>query len=249
MNVFGKLAAVLLVCSICASASAGVISYGDYDVTTAKFLGIQESGIEVSPGVTEPLYGAPTPADNSLLFNPVNFGVMSSGLGSDLCDGTLSATITADQGYGIDGIGIFEAGDYAFAGVGTSATSVAVTVSGFISILEIDGQAVNPLDSQYTINFSKNLLSANLVDNGILGNTWSGDVIKDFDNLDGAVTKLSINIDNTLTANSEAGTAALLMKKQFQLKAFTSDTIEVPEPSTLVLLGLGALSLLYFRRK
>lgn len=252
MNVFGKLAAVVLVCSIGAGASAGVISYGDFHVTTAQFVGVQESGIEVG-GVTEPLYGAPTLADNSLLFNPVSFGVMSAGLGSELCDGTLTvAEIVADKGYGIDALAILEAGDYAFVGRGTAATSVAATVSGFISILEINGLGVDPSNPLYTINFSQNLLSANLADSGVLGGIWSGSVQKSFAAVTGedeVVTKLSVNIDNTLTATSESGTAALLNKKQFQLKVYTSDAVGVPEPSTLVLLGLGTLALLFFRRK
>lgn len=251
MTVLGKLAAVLLVCVISTSVFAESIIYGDYDVTTAQFLDVAEDGIVVS-GVTEPLYGSPTPAGNSLLFNPVSFGAYAAGLDSNTLDGRLEAEIEADAGYGLDGIAIIEGGDYSFIGIGTSNTSVAANLSVFITILEVNGQPItNPLNPLYTIDFTQNLFSANLSE-GILDDFWSGEVFSDFYGHVGeeeAITKISVVIDNTLNATSEVETEAYIGKKQFQLRAFMSTASYVPEPSTIVLIGLGALSLLFFRRK
>ncbi|MGD9128573.1 MAG: hypothetical protein PVH19_14445, partial [Planctomycetia bacterium] len=125
MTTLGKLSALILICVICTGVSAGPIVYGNFDVTTAQFLDVSEDGIVVS-GVTEPLYGTPTPADNSLLFNPVSFGAYSSGFNNTIVDGRLETIIVPDAGYGLDGIAIIEGGDYTFSGAnGTSATSVA----------------------------------------------------------------------------------------------------------------------------
>jgi hypothetical protein len=52
-------------------------------------------------------------------------------------------------------------------------------------------------------------------------------------------TKVSIDITNTLTASSQAGTAAMINKKDF---GGISITVNIPEPTSLVLVVLGLVS-------
>ena len=262
MNTFGKLFALFLVGAICTTVSADSFpNYGDYDVTTVKFLNVTETGIPdpINPLTMVPLYGEPTGPDNSLLFNPVSFGAYSEGVDSNTVDGLLSLEIEADPNTKLLGIEIRESGDYSFNGQGTSATSVSANIAVLISIEKVNGQLVtydpfNPF--QYEIQLAEEMFEVNLSqsEDGV----WSSMEYLNgtmYINLDGylggdeAITKISLAIDNTLNASSEAGTEALIHKKMFLIKAYTGEASYVPEPSTFVLMGLGALSLLFFRRK
>ena len=254
MNTFGKLFALFLVGALCTTVSADLITYGDYEVTTVTFLNVAEDGILVStnPEVRQPLFGTPTGPDNSLLFNPVSFGAYSTGSNSNSVDGRLELEIEADPGYGLLGVEFRESGDYAFVGTGTSNTSVSANLSVFISVEEVNGLPItDPLNPAYGISFAQTMFSIDL-SQGSLDGTWANQVFSNFYGIldpGDAITKVSVVLDNTLNASSEAGTESLIHKKMFLIKAYTGEASYVPEPSTIVLMGLGALSLLFFRRK
>jgi hypothetical protein len=72
---------------------------------------------------------------------------------------------------------------------------------------------------------------------------------------EGGATKISIDLDNTLVAVSQASTSASVAKKDFGGITIRSNVRlepgggpEVPEPTTFVLTGLGVMGLGIVRR-
>jgi hypothetical protein len=100
---------------------------------------------------------------------------------------------------------------------------------------------------------------------------WSGTVTLDIDAIlvangyilppgpvdpEGGATKVSIDLDNTLVAVSQDGTSAVIAKKDFggitirtNVRTEPGGDPEIPEPTALVLVGLGLLGLVSQRRR
>jgi hypothetical protein len=100
---------------------------------------------------------------------------------------------------------------------------------------------------------------------------WSGTVNLDIDAIlvangyilppgvidpEGGATKVSIDLDNTLVAVSQDGTSAVIAKKDFggitiktNIRTEPGGDPEVPEPTAMILVGLGLVGLLGQRRR
>ncbi len=239
----------LVVClPICNATS---INYGTFTGSTVVYHNVTEDSVTDAV----PLFGTPIISGDTLDFNPI-FKSYSAGSGaSDMTDGQLLATIIAKDGKYIDNVTFHEAGDYRLLGAGTSATFAMVINSLFINIYEV----WNPI-TQATISINPIQFTADMTFNPSNGDyyltvdtqvaIWTGTVTADLTAKLAAsgwanhyATKVSINLDNTLLTQSEAGTSAYIAKKDFNGLGITSDTFNIPEPMTMAILGLGGLLL------
>jgi hypothetical protein len=222
---------------------AAPISYGNVSGEGVVYQQVTEDS-STDPGAT--LYGAPTVSGDGLLFNPTFSAVMSSP-GTDQTFGSLTATVNATNGSRIELLQFQEQGDYSLVGAGTAATNVSVSATFTISILEVEGAAVTPIDVVQQMTFTPGG-SFNLVDDSGLVVPWSGAVQIDLNDaifnagLVGQATKVAIELDNRLTAQSDGG-YAYIKKKDIGGFAITAVT-DIPEPATMSLLVLGAVALI-----
>jgi hypothetical protein len=229
------------------------INYGDFVGSTVTYLNVTEASPSNDP---LPLFGAPTIAGNTLDFNPVGFSASASGGSFDLTDGQLDLTIRANPGNAIPTIQFSEAGDFALGGVGTAGTFVDVSATFFIDIVKVDGVGINPLVTTASMNFSPVASGTfDLVNHPGFGQLWAGAFTFDVNAfltannisyISGA-TEIKVTLDNTLAAFSEAGTVALIAKKDFKGLGITVP--EVPEPTILTLVLCGGAAMWVRSRK
>ena len=227
---------VLIGCSLLAAAPAfGTTVHGNFVGTTVDFNGVQETTqLALDPTDPEPLWEAPIVIGDSLFFSPTAFTAAANGaFGFDGTSSLLEMVISATSGT-ISTINITEAGDTILGGAGTAATSTNVGLSGIATVVEQGGLPIAPVQIPWAATFSQDTFTLP----GDAGATaWIGSISIDVASVVPNATEVILDIDNTLFAFSEAGTAALIQKK-------TTDglIITVPEPATFALLGLGLLS-------
>lgn len=222
----------------------GEFNYGNLNGDNVLYQAIIESS------TTDPLmqlFGAPSVANDSLLFSPVNFGINVTGSGGfDYMDGTLTTTIHAINNSRIDKVQFSERGDYTLAGTGTSATNASVAAALFVRITHVDNVGITPVTLETNFTFSPSDGTYNLIDDPGIVKIWQGGVEVDLNALlasvgkSGKATDVDITLDNSLIAFSESGTVAYIKKKQVD---GVSITAIVPEPSVFALLAIGVLSL------
>jgi hypothetical protein len=228
------------------SSIAAPMNYGTFTGDTVEYVDVTEDS---TSGDALPLFGAPSVSGDSLDFNPVGFSASSAGGGSDITDSNLSFEVHALSGFAINNINLSEAGDTTLAGIGTDSTFSSVTADVFLNIVEVDGVGITPLNLPASLTFTPSGGNWGMATDGGGGpffhTQWSGSLFLDVNQIltnnnvpfvFGA-TKLSLNIDNTLTAISEAGTSSVIAKKDF---GGVSITINIPEPASWSIILLGA---------
>ena len=247
-----QILAVLAILSLVALAGmvhAAPINYGDFSGNTVDYLQVTEDAN--SAGDAPPLFGAPSVSADSLDFDPVGFNASATGAaGTDLTDGNLKFTIMAKGGNAIDMVSLSEAGDTTLSGIGTNATFTTVTGQGVMNILAVDGVGITPIVVPINLVFSPSGGTYELGTDGgggpLYSTNWSGSWLKNVKQVlidnnithNQGATKVSINMDNTLTAHSETGTFALIAKKDF---GGLSVTVNIPEPATWLLASICGL--------
>jgi hypothetical protein len=221
-------------------------SYGNYNALNVVYKSVAE-GSNTDP---VPLFGAPHVAGNSLLFNPTNFGAYANNGGFDFTDSTLTTTLHAIAGNVIDKVQFSEQGDFTLAGSGTANTNASVAATLFVRITAVEsGWLTTPIQFSTNMLFSPSDGTYNLVENPGLGQLWQGSAEIDLNAiLAGAgisekVTEVDLSMDNSLLTFSESGTIAYIKKKEID---GVSITAIVPEPSSFILLGIGATTLLAY---
>lgn len=242
--------AILSVLVLSAAVSAAPINYGSFMGNTVTYVDVTEDS---NSGDALPLFGSPTVSGDSLDFDPVGFNAHATGAaGVDITDGNLSFMVVAKPLQVIQNVQLSEAGDTTLAGFGTDATFTSVTATGVLNINEVDGVGIGAISEPITLTFTPSGGTYGLLTAGgggpLFNSFWSGSWSRDIEQalIDHNVpyifgaTKISINIDNTLTALSQLGTSSLIAKKDF---GGLSVTVNVPEPASLVLVLGGVLVL------
>jgi hypothetical protein len=251
----------VLVCLVLSHvAAAATINYPDPPMgNTVSYVGVSETSL-TDP---VPLFGAPIVTGDSIDFNPVGFGAFSAGGGNDLTDGQLVFMILAKPGFGISNINFAEAGITTLAGLGTNNTYTDVSATGRVDIQAVDGVPISTISIPLNLTFAPNADGTfELVTDAGLGLSslpWNGGQLVD---LSGALTahsipftlgatKISVDLDNGLVAQSELGTLSLIDKKDFGGLSVTVNMPGTgggpngPEPTSLLLacLGFGGLAI------
>lgn len=253
----GLILVMVLPVGVEADLTPGVTAnYGEFTGSTVLYSNVVES-------TDFGYYGAPTVGGNALSFVPT--GLKAESIGGmhpmynipipTVNDAQLNFHVWAQDGHYLEALEFSEGGDLTLAGTGTSNTYVDVTANFFVKIYKVDGVSINTITTTNTINnFTPNAdgtvdLST---DGSVSGMIWDGSIYIDLEQIlkdEGisyslGVTHASVNLDNWLEADSEAGTYSSIQKKDAE--AFTVTAI--PEPASLVLI-MGTTSLFIFLRR
>jgi hypothetical protein len=233
-------------------AQAAPINYGSFTGATVTYVDVTEDAN--SAGDAPPLFGAPyvSSSADSISFNPVGFNASASGAaGSDQTDGNLSFMIVSKPTYAVKNISLSEGGETTLLGFGTDATFTSVTANVFVTVNEVDGAGIvfGPAEA-LNLAFTPSGGTFGLLTDGgggpLYNKAFGGSLFVNINQIltnrgipfSLGATKVTFNVDNTLSALSQAGTFALIAKKQF---GGVSITVNVPEPTALALFGIGAL--------
>jgi hypothetical protein len=267
-----SLAGAFLFATIVSEAIAAPIFYGDRVGNTVTYQMITESS-PTDPQYFPPnpplgLFGNPVASGDSLDFTPQNFFALSDFQAPplDRTDGHLTFMIQAHDGNGIDNISFQEGGALSVGGFGTNQTFVDVSAVGFLQVHAIDNI---PIDVEtFPINMTFNFGSNGLQDNGqwrlgsegaMNGFLWTGGQF--FDITQGLIdrgytvglgaTKVTVNLDNLLYAQSELLAGAFIDKKDFGGLSVTVNVPggNIPEPTSIVLVAIGLVGIACYGRR
>ena len=223
------------------TAYAVPVNHGDFSSQSVDFAQVTEFG-----------FAAPTVGFNQLRFFPSVFGAQAVGGASDSNTATLTLGVDAAPGFTLSELAFTEIGTYNLAGVGTAASQATVTgsVSGQIVALD-SGTLATPILFSQSFDFSPSNGDFDLVDDVGLAVIWSGSLNIDLDALvaaagfAGSATEVGLDLENLLAVQTEAGSAALIVKNDFKIQASTALAPGViPEPRSVVLMVAGILCVL-----
>jgi hypothetical protein len=222
-------------------AMAAPISYGSHVGSTVNYINVAEDTTTSDP---VPLFGAPVFSADSIDFNPVGFDAQAMGAGgNDVTGARLTFAVEAQPGKFLNNISFSEAGDTTLAGSGNDSTATAVTATGTITVSHANFAPITPVVQPIALTFTPSGGGYGLASDGgggpIFSQQWSGSLLVNIQQIVPNATRVSIDLTNTLTASSQAGTMALINKQDF---GGISITVNIPEPGTLILGVLGVLA-------
>ncbi len=254
--------AALLAFAFLANGVFATTFYPDVMGTNVWFRNISEN--TQTAGDPEPLYGPPTAMGDVLDFNPNNYGFdASSNDGSvDTTNGAVSLMIEAKPGFTLDTVGIDESGLVNLFTLGGGDPFASVTSLVELTIAEIDGAAVVPInlpgvmlsftpsggDFQHSVDAAGPQYSS----------AWQGsadiDLVAELNSrqisYNQGVTKVSLRVDNfLLAAAGGVGSLASIDKNEFMISLGTASFNNIPEPATFGLAVVGILAAMRMRRR
>ncbi len=231
-------AAVLVLVCCSPSFLQAAIMYGDYTGDSVMYLDVTESN-----AADEEKFGAPDIFGKELKFNPTSFRSQSAGPEA-IESSQLSMTIMSASNAPMGQILFEESGDYTLSGLGAAQAAATVSASVQFTITQINnGQDVMNCQGTDQLVFTPDANGEFMLpgDRGT-ATPWSGSLAYDVAALlescgfgGAAATKVDVVLDNTLTASAADGGAAFIAKKDLRVLP-----IFVPEPSSGLLLGVGA---------
>lgn len=246
--------AVILGALAAAPSFAASIQYGDFGPAFPPGVTIYADVTESSgtDPVPPPILGSPTLTGDVLDFDPTGAVASATDGASDITDIQLNydaRILTANEvAGGMTSLLISESGDYSLFGSGTAATRIAGGLSVDIDILEVDGQAIDPISLFASASAVRDLVG----DGPVVLAPWNNAVLVEFGptlaandiEFDFGVTKAEIAIDDQLIAISEPSSVAFIAKKDFTISPGIQPNpgFAVPEPgAALLLLGAGGV--------
>ncbi len=194
--------------------------------------GVYDNIVETSITDTPPLYGPPSAGvGNSLTFAMTGFAASASNSHSDITAGALEFTFDADPGQFIQTLSLFETGSYQIIG------DASVTAAGTLTLRYFDDltqQFVTLTDPIHMVVNSGVPGSEFPVESPGTG-TWLGSALIDLNALGIQTSQVIVALDNSLIASAGPEGSATIQKDTMTINA------TVPEPASLVLMGLGAV--------
>lgn len=181
---------------------------------------------------TDGHFGTPTAFDpNNIQLEPTDFRATSTNGSAGLTTDTLKVTLTdANQAKSIKDVKLTELGDYTIDNGG----GVKAFAGLFVRVLDADWSFTQRV---FTADFTS--LPAFPVNNVDAAGNWIGTVTV---SLPAAARSVSITINNTLQAHSNAGASALIQKKEVDI------TVNTPEPAMFATI-FGGLGFVAARRR
>ncbi len=266
---------VAAVVELTSAARATTISYGSLAGPNTTYTNVTENDSQFPPPDPDHLFGNPSLSADTMQFLPQNspkglaFKLIVGGGSPGLQDGTLGfGIVPTNPASGITSVSINEGGGYTVTG-GTSATQVSAALNiANLFITSVNGNAVNPITVGGLSEIFSRLTgtgpfaaTANSIafsgNGGANTGTWGGTANYSSASLAAAltgagfsatsrITGLTLSLDNVLSGTSETASVANIDKKFFNITTTT-----VPEPSAIVLAGLGGIGLVVggYRRK
>ena len=244
------LACAFTACLAASSSFAAPINYGDFAGSTVTYEQVTENTTSIND--PDGLFGAPTLSGDSLDFDPQQFVAGTSNLGVDITAALLEFDVAANPGKFIENLSLTEAGTTALLAVTGATATTGVTSDIVLDIEEIDGAPVPggsinvPLSMVFSPTGSFDVTSTN-------GGAWTGVAFVDLDQwLDdnsvahvGGVTRLTVQLVNTLTATSSDGAETTITKQDADGVIITAN---IPEPTTAALLLAAVAAPMFARR-
>ena len=266
---FALLASIVVLLIGAPAVIAAPINYGDFMGDNVMYLDVSEEANSV--GDTAPLYGPPVVVGDSLDFDPLGFDASATGFGgNDITDGQLSFGVMAKPGKILTSLSISEAGDTTLLGlvpINSIGAYTSVTATGVLDIFESLGVPINNISVPFSLTFTPSdgdyILGVDGAGGPRYHTIWEGSVFLDLNAILAAngfpnrrATKISINMDNVLTALSEENTFAVIAKKDVGGLSITINgpnpnpggNPDIPEPASVVLAALGLLGVAAGRR-
>jgi hypothetical protein len=234
---------------ISTSFAAADIIHSDVTGNSVWFTQITEGSPTADP---LPLYSQPFANGDQLVFAPTAAfsAVSNSGGPSNMTDGKLSLIIESKPGAYISKLDFEEGGLTSLNAPFGGDSFASVLAFAELKLLEVNDVPVVSPASTHFYNFAPDsswLHSADATGPGF-ATGWIGTLSL---NLPEKVTKVQLVIDNQLYASTVGvGTGALIDKKVFSISVTPDGSVNpnVPEPSTLALLALCAMSFAGRRR-